>query len=77
MDYLSMIALRDFEIAIAILRRARDLILGYQSKLYLIPQTLRARSTPATGPGRPYLGLLLSALLFNSLAPVIKPKWRI
>src|SRR5204863_1250411 len=45
--------------------------LGYQSKLDLIIQTSRGRSTPATGPGRPFPGLLLSTLLANSLGRLL------
>jgi hypothetical protein len=44
------------------------LISGYQSKLNLVLQTSRGHSTPAAGPGRPFLGLLLSIFLVNGLA---------
>ena len=44
------------------------MILGYQSKLDLIIQTSRGRSTPATSPGRPFSGLFLSILLANGLS---------
>jgi hypothetical protein len=61
-----MIALRDLEVAVQ--REARDLISGYQSKLNLVLQTSKGHSTPAAGPGRPFLGPLLFNFLANGLA---------